>query len=155
MIASASEISDCFNEVADRLIQEIDNAEVLSGVDLLETAHRFSSGTLTYPDLERLDHPYARRHGVPLLPPEIISTHTNQFRSSWRSEDPHDEGDDTLVTSIYNVDPKADYLDQSQGHPRTRMFARPIADAVLAEVEPRRLERLNRAVDTAYQALGV
>jgi hypothetical protein len=91
-----------------------------------------SSGSLSYGDLKSLDHPYARRHGMPLLPPEYINHHPGgTFRDAWEKRGPRWQGDD-LVGSVENHDPVADYLTQPSGAPKSKMFARPIDKLVEA-----------------------
>lgn len=106
--------------------------------DVLAEALRLSSGTLSYADLAKMDHPYAKRHGEPRLNPSIINAHTEGgFRDSWRIRY---ESDGSIT--VYNDSPHASFLED--GTPK--MFRRPIdeklRDMIPATIEQRLRERL-------------
>lgn len=140
----ADEIAAWLEGVAEALPREVAAAEAESGRDLLETARLLSSGPLSAEDLERQDHPYARRHGSARRDPGVINVQSGDFQAAWTQEGPT-EAESGLETAIWNEDPKAVFLDRGT---RT-MFGRPVADRVLAEVGPRRLGRLQEAIDRA------
>lgn len=86
-----------------------------------------SSGPFSGRALAAMDHPYARRHGRPLLDPSIVNVQSGLFRQSWQVErKAFAKGGDQFT--VANRTSYADYLDQG-----TRfMFARPIATVVKA-----------------------
>jgi hypothetical protein len=125
---------------------EIRAAERRSALDTLSVAERLSSGQVSTRQLRRAGHPYARRHGTPLLNPAIINDQGGPFARSWLLRDPQSEnGEET--TAIVNTDPVGDYLASGT----KVMFARPLPDAVVKEVKPRREERVRRAIEKAFK----
>lgn len=126
------------------LTELVDDLKALKGKtqdevarEVLAEAIRLSSGTLSYADLARMDHPYAKRHGTPRLDPSMINTHTDQFRQSWKTRH---ESDGSIT--IYNDAPYAQFL--MTGTPT--MFRRPVDDVlrdmIPAIIEQRLRERL-------------
>lgn len=116
-----------------------------------QEAKRLSSGPLSFADLARLDHPYARRHGsrgntavMPGKDPSVINVQTGAFKEAWQVDNPQG-GDTTVSGRLFNLDEKADFLQYG-----TRfMVARPI---------PQRLEgfvrdRAEKEVATAAKRL--
>lgn len=49
----------------------------------LALARRQTSGRRSLAELRRLDHPYARRHGTPLLDPAIVNVQSGALLSRW------------------------------------------------------------------------
>lgn len=133
----------------ERFTNAVHEAEYLTVVDLLETADRHSSGGLTERDLQDLDRPFAKRHGAPLLDPGEINERTGTFRGNWTPVEPVQDGND-LASGLYNADPKAPYLEQPDGGPNSSMFARPIDEKIIAEVEPRRVARIEAALNELF-----
>ncbi len=127
--------------VLSELVQDLRSAKVKTEMevaqDVLAEALRLSSGTLSYADLARMDHPYARRHGSPRMDPSVINAHTELFKQSWRIRR---EADGSLT--IYNDAPYATFLMTGT---RT-MFRRPVDDVlrgmIPATIEQRLRERL-------------
>lgn len=91
----------------------------------LDKAVELSNGGYSLAQLEAMDHPYARRHGMPLLPPEIINKQTGNFQRAWKKENASVSGS-KVKAKITNYDRKADYLTQPRGWPSTKMFQRPV-----------------------------
>lgn len=104
--------------------------------DVQTVAEKRSSGGYSLASLARMDHPYARRHGIPLEEPGIINVQSGVFRRSWTSFGPYSVND-KLISRVANLDPKANYLEQRWGHPKTRMFARPINILIASTCRPR------------------
>lgn len=125
-----SEMVDDFKTVKAKTQEDVAQA-------VLAEAIRLSSGTLTYADLARMDHPYARRHGSPRLDHSVINAHTALFKNSWKSRY---ESDGSIT--IYNDAPYAQFLMTGT---RT-MFRRPVDDVlrdmIPAIIEQRLRERL-------------
>lgn len=103
---------------------------VLAGIehgleDAREEAIRRSSGPYSLAELAAMDHPYARRHGTPLLDPSIVNDQTGGFRSRWRSPEIIRFGPEVSGRIVNDAD-VADWL--QNGTPT--MVPRPIAEAV-------------------------
>ena len=131
-----------FEQSAQDFERDFRDAEQRTVDDALVIAEGLSSGPHSTADLRRMGHPYARRHGKPLLNPAIINAQTGTFRASWDGESPRPDGDG-LTAAIFNTDPKAELL---QSGTRT-MFARPIDAQIEEDLAPRREARLERALD--------
>ena len=116
-------------------------AEQTNLLDVLATAERFSSGTATPQTLRLADHPYAVRHGTPFLDPGIVNIgKTRVFVASWRGRGPKLESG-FVRSSTFNIDPKAPYLEQKQGAPKSTMFRRPVDQRIAQDAAPRVRER--------------
>lgn len=143
-----NEAARALERMARDLTRNVQDAERMSLLDLRDEAERFSGGPLQARDLARMDHPYARRHGSPRLNPDLVNQQdagedTGRFAASWVAEGPEVDGDE-LVSSLFNVDPKAaEFLEDGTD----TMFPRRPHEAALEVVAPRREERLERAVD--------
>lgn len=97
------------------------NAVKGAAYSALDRAISMSSGPFSLAELAEMDHPYARRHGTPLLEPFIINVQSGAFRQDW---DMRQVGDQHF--QVFNDNAVADYLDQGTRY----MFRRPIAEAV-------------------------
>lgn len=115
--------------------------------DGISEAVRLSSGPYSSKQLARMDHPYAKRHGQPLLQPEyIINTQSGVFRASWTRSNVFQSGD-TYWGFLSNYSGVADFLAKG-----TRfMFARPI-DKIL---EIRMEARLAKELEKRLARLGI
>lgn len=91
----------------------------------LRIARRESSGPFSQSELNRQNNPYARRHGAPLLPAEVINRQSGGFFRAWHG----DLSESTL--KIINDSPVAGYLDEGT---RT-MFRRPIRETIESYLE--------------------
>lgn len=91
----------------------------------LRDAIRRSSGPFSLSALRQMDHPYATRHGSPLLDPSRINVQKGVFRSSWEASSGHD------WAQIRNDDPKTRFFFGTD-----KMFTRPIGGAVEMELRP-------------------
>jgi hypothetical protein len=106
-------------------------------------AVRLSSGTMTPADLVQRDHPYAVRHGMAMLPPEVINVISGGFRSAWKPQY-GDWNGDSMTNSIVNDSPVAKYMAGTK-----YMLPRPIDEATAKILEPVRNENLQRALEEA------
>lgn len=140
------ELADQLERIADRIPEELGRALQETTRDALARAQWWSSGGLTERDLRRLDRPYAKRHGSPRLNPDFVNRQSGVFQASWRSGGPAETGDGDLLASVFNVDPKAPYLEQPDGGPNSLMFQRHPHEQVAAEVEPRFEQRVALAL---------
>lgn len=140
-----SELGAWLEGVAGRLEQELKEAHRETLADAFRTAQAMSSGTVGAAALRRLDHPFARRHGAPLLNAAVINRQTGRFWESWAQQGPFEVAG-AIVGRVFNTDPKARFLEEG-----TRfMFARPLPDAVVASVAPRFERRIEEAVVRAF-----
>lgn len=136
------------NLAADKLERRQGSIADQTQDDLLRTAQRWSSGPFSSKELAKRDHPYARRHGRPLLSPARINVQTGVFRASWVGTTQY--RNDGAVVRLFNTDPKAaKYLEPGT----SRMFARPLDAAVARETFPRVEKRIARALKSALGAL--
>jgi hypothetical protein len=130
--------------VAD-LLDEIEKGFSEGIADVVKQAMALSSGPYSLGELAAMDHPYAKRHGVPLLPPEIINVQTGDFRRAWRGGMTLPFGDD-LEGQITNDNWVSDYLTQPAGGHRSNMFQRPIDKEVEDDVPSMVENRVNQRV---------
>lgn len=78
-----------------------------------------SSGGLSLGAMQKMGHPFARRHPKPLADPAVINVQTGQFRANWRTLVARDEA------LIINADRVADFLERGT----KTMVNRPIQEA--------------------------
>lgn len=91
--------------------------------DTLQYAQDMSSGDLSKKDLEIMDHPFARRHGAPLIEGNVINVRTGNFLSHWKmNEATTFESMLSTRGRVYNDSMIADYLVKGTKN----MFARPL-----------------------------
>jgi len=111
--------------------------------DTQNEAIRLSSGPYRQSQLDRMDHPYAKRHGRAMFPLRVINWQTGEFRSDW-SVLPTIRTSDQIVGRLINDDPKLENPIDPEGNFLTQgtrfMFARPI-DVALQEYADQKLER--------------
>lgn len=107
-----SQIRGALLAEAERLVQRAADAG-------LEAAMLWSSGSQSLSDLRRQDHPYARRHGTPLLDPSRINVQSGQFRAAWESRG------GGLQRSVVNESEVADYMKGTRS-----MVSRPIWERI-------------------------
>ncbi len=75
----------------------------------LAIARQESSGPYSLAELARMDYPYARRHGSPLLDAAKINKQKGEFAGSWFTAGKFGAGGGS--GQIINDDPKADMLE--------------------------------------------
>lgn len=92
----------------------------------VQVARERSSGPFSLSQLAKKDFPYAKRHGSPLLPPDMINAQSGEFRDAWTGR-----MTGARTGEIRNDAPHADFLQFGTKH----MFRRPIKEAVEAEAE--------------------
>lgn len=140
---SLRDIAAGFRRISEELPLALADAEAASLSEGLELARKFSDGPLTPADLEKLDHPYARRHGTALRDPHQVNSQSEDFLNAWETEGPVVRGS-ALESSIFNTDPKADAF---LAHGTDLMVPRQPHAKVAGLLEPRRAERIDRAID--------
>lgn len=96
----------------------------------VKIAQQLSSGFRSSSMLAAMDHPYATRHGEPLLDPEIINKQTERFKDAWKAMDKPSAGGS--VPTLYNDDPAAKFLE----HGTETMAKRPIEEVIKPMVQP-------------------
>ena len=129
------EMRALFGDLTEDLL-EVEEANLR---DLENEAHRASSGSLTYRDLARLDHPYARRRVR--LNPNLVNRHRGEFDKGWRSEGPALHPD-AFTSEMWNESAVAAFFVRGTD----RMVARHPEDAAADLMEERRITRLERAL---------
>ena len=137
-------------EYFERLAAELDAQLRRAQADNLdlafEVAQRLSSGPFSLAELARRDHPYATRHAEPLLDPSRINRQEGVFKDSWVRRYPFQRGGE-LVTRLYNIDPKAHFLEQGTRN----MVARPLGDRLLKTIANRADKRIDLGIRTAIR----
>lgn len=106
---------------------------------LLDAAIRKSSGPFSQPELDSMDNPYAKRHGMPRLDPDQINAQTGQFRAAWQSVRLG-----SLRARVINTNWKGKYLVTPDGQGTSLMFHRGVDDSAQDETV-RRLPWLSRS----------
>ena len=141
----------------DNLEKEFQNVFVeamdLATRDGLSEAIKLSSGNVSIGQLISLDHPYAKRHGMSLLPSDQINEQTGEFISKWVQQEP-ELNDNTITGSVLNDSNIADYLTQPNGNSKSTMVIRPIDKTVEEYIQQKLdiyiLENLNKFDDMNF-----
>ncbi len=123
---------------AERMAKLIEAAERRSADTGVKIAKDFSSGRKSSAQLRREGHPFATRHGSPQDPPEVINTQRGDFKAAWKTLAKVVKGQSVPVVS--NKSRVSDFLKKGT----SKMFARPIDEAVGKTLEPIRMENLKR-----------
>lgn len=101
----------------------------------LKKARANSKGTVTYAQMRKEDHPYAKRHAFNLHPLEIINYHEGNFYRGWMSyESTSNLG--RISGKVINDSEVANYMRDGTKY----MKLRPIKQAVEEEMEFSALE---------------
>lgn len=122
------------SKIGGAIIEVFEEAMEKSLARGLIEAQLLSQGTASQTVLNEEDNPYAKRHGIPLRPPEIINEQTGDFLRAWRT-DPVETDWEGVHGAIINDDKAADFLNQTWGGSRSTMFRRPIKDEVESATE--------------------
>jgi hypothetical protein len=142
--------ADHLDRIADGLERECLAAVAETLDDLRDRAVYQSEGPLTPQELRRLGHPLARRRGTPQIDPHRVNRQSGVFAGSWDTDGPHeDEGG--VFGALFNTDPKAPFLEQPDGGPKSTMFPRHPHEAASRDVEPRFTERMDAALVRALE----
>jgi hypothetical protein len=120
-VITPSEFPRAFDAVISAAEREA--VDIISDEAFLSALER-SSGPFSSEQLADMDHPYARRHGYPLLDPGTINVQTGAFKAHWRRERVADDH-----YQVVNDDEKAEKI--LFGDFWT--FNRPIDEAVEAD----------------------
>jgi hypothetical protein len=148
---SAREIAARLRRAAEVLPENIRRAEAATGRELLQRCIEHSSGSFSAADLRALDHPYARRHPLPLLDPDEVNVESGEFQHAWRLEGPQQRGD-RLTTRVFNTSRVAPYLDQQDPPPSvTPMVPRRPQEKAWKETAPHRRIRLLGAIRDSFR----
>lgn len=114
-----------------------------------------SSGTASYAQLAAEDHPYAKRHGFPLRPVQIINMHRGAFFDAWVTTPVQDNGN-AIEGTIENHaltdkgQDLSDFLTQPNGAPKSRMFQRPIDEEVEAKTATLTEQNINKQLEQFF-----
>jgi hypothetical protein len=128
------------------LPREVKGAVAKASARTATIARQRSLGPHSTATLAAMDHPYARRHGSPLLDPSVINVQSGDFLAGWE-EAPVRAAGGRISGGIYNADPKADLLEGGTDV----MFARPIAPATAQEARPEFERAVADALDRATE----
>jgi hypothetical protein len=93
----------------------------------LSLAKKRTSGRRSLAELRRRDHPYATRHGSPLLEPSIVNIQSGRLLSRWYAFRLPGGWGGSYRGRIINDDPATEFLDGTRV-----MFPRPVARVVSA-----------------------
>jgi hypothetical protein len=127
------------------LPREVKAAEREDLADAVETARRHSQGPYTLQELASMGHPYATRAPNPPMHPGEINLQSGEFESAWQEGAPVG-GAGGMKTTARNTASYSGYLDRGT----KRMIERPLTALVEQEVEPRRKDRLVKAIERAF-----
>lgn len=143
-MSDAIQVARAIRQYKVNLLRGIKNAESATIRQASREATRLNSGTLSYSDLRRLDHPYATRHGGSRVPgdPAIINRHTGNYERAWKLYFGNWIGSG-LVNRLVNDSKVADFLDKG-----TRlMIARPTVERVYERIAYDRARRINDVIE--------
>lgn len=148
----------------ERMEQQVDDAAERGFRKVLDRglalARRQTSGRRSLSELRRRDHPYAKRHGSPLLDPAKVNSQSGDLLSRWfpagqfgASTQVLGKGDKMpgrvlgsgardLRGAIVNDDPVTEYLEGT-----TVMFRRPVAEAVEKKLEAEAESIVGKAIE--------
>lgn len=105
-------------------------------------ARKQSSGTASYAQLRKEDHPYATRHGMAKRDPAIINKHRGLFYVGWAYE----LGADGLSARIVNRSDAADFMGGTD-----KMLPRPIEQEVAAYTHQEAQRLISLTIQKALQ----
>lgn len=108
-------------EVEREILAEANRTVKTSIARGFKEAQKMSDGPLSPADKVRMDYPYAKRHGSPLVSLLPINQVTGEFYQDWGQSVPTRKADQP-TGRLYNFNEKADFL--KGGTPTA--FARPI-----------------------------
>jgi hypothetical protein len=139
-----TEASRHFAKVQKTFVKNLVVAESQSVKEAQRQAIVFSSGTITTATLRAAGHPFAVRAPNSAYNPSLINTQGGLFAASWRGIAPV-VSPGNIVSSVVNIDPKSIFMMGTR-----LMVKRPIGDKVKNAVQPRRLARIRKAVQSAW-----
>lgn len=128
------------------LLSELKRAEDETLDEGVRVAQRLSSGGLSPATLALLGHPYSRRRASPRIPVLPINRQTGRFYAGWKKVSPRRRGA-KLVSIIRNRDPKAKKVVEGD----SKVFPRPIDKAIIEEITPRRVRRLEIVIGEVFK----
>lgn len=129
-------------EAADMLEDGHKEALALTLKELKAEAIKQSSGTLSLDQLRSLDHPYARRHRVMRLDPDMVNEQSGEFKRGWRVEGPVMRNGE-WTGFLYNEDEKSDlYLEPGTA----TMVPRNPQGVAQAKIQPRHDKRIEELI---------
>ncbi|MBB6053283.1 hypothetical protein [Armatimonas rosea] len=143
VLTRLQELAQAAESYPERLARAIVDAEQESLDDIEAEFRRRSEGTLTYSDLRRMGHPYARRDPQTPLDPAMLNTHSGELLAGYEQESI--EADDEGTSGMVFNDSEHAHRIMSGGKGDSLMVERPIVEAVEDFIEAPRRERLQRA----------
>lgn len=108
--------------------------------DAVAKAKRYSSGPVKQKELRKRDHPFARRHPGPLLPPDIINEQTGDFKEDWKGTGPTKSASG-FDLQVRNDNPVTEFFGGTRF-----MWERPIEDRLRNEIADDAASEVNDAI---------
>lgn len=143
VLSRLQQLAQAAESYPERLAAAVVAAEQETLDDAERELKRRSEGTLTYAEMRRMGHPYARRDPQTPLDPAMLNTHSGELLRGYEMEEVTASEDGTFG-SVFNNSEHAQWI-MSGGQGNSLMIERPIVQAVEDLIwEPRR-ERLQRA----------
>lgn len=134
-------IESTFGDILKGIVEASHRENTRTAENALGAAQILSSGTMSYAEQRKLDHPFAKRHGTPLTPAWLVNRHNGDFYLGWKMREGmwgEAEGYSTPPT-VYNDSKVASFLEQKDGGTdKGMMFARPVDEKVIEKVLPLR-----------------
>jgi len=143
VLSRLQELAQAAESYPERLARAIVDAEQETLDEVEAEFKRRSEGTLTYSDLRRMGHPYARRDPQTPLDPAMLSTHSGELLAGYEME-PIEASEEGTSGSVFNDSEHAGWI-MSGGKGDSLMIERPIVAVVEDFIEAPRRERLQRA----------
>lgn len=144
-VMTPREAGEFFEQVARDLEAELARAMVDNLKTANDVARRLSSGGYSAARLAAMGHPYAPGR-TPPRDPAVINVQGDVFRAGWETQQPRVSGG-TLVGGIYNIDPKAHFLESGT----ERMVERPLSQRLIRESRNRWDKRVDKGIRKALR----
>lgn len=125
-------------EVEREILAEANRTVRTSIAHGMREAKKQSDGPLSPVDKVRMDHPYAKRHGSPLVGLLPINQVSGEFYRDWDQSVPTGKGSQP-TGRLFNFNEKADFLKDGTD----KMFARPIEPYLMDYVADKAEQELN------------
>ena len=138
-------------DIEEKFYAALKAAEERNAAAVKDELVRHSSGTLTYADMRRMDHPYAKRHGTALVYAAVLNAHERQIADGWKIVGPRAERS-RIVTKIGVSGEHARYIAQAGG-PGSKMLPRPIIDRVRTVVAPQIQDARQKAIAHVFEEI--
>lgn len=143
IVRTFDELANVIEQANEDLNELLLEAMNLAIQDTFNKAIEMSSGDVSRSDLRKLDNPYAKRHGFPLLDASIINEQTGFLKSNWRMEIVSSLKSLKVDGAVINDTWYIDYLVQGT----KTMFSRPIDKVLEQYMEQRIIFHVRQALE--------